>query len=69
MYHENSDIDLAIIMDSDIVPEKKKIAEICQKVEEKYKLKIDIHYFSSAFYRNKKDPLVKEILKHGVQLL
>lgn len=69
VYHESSDIDLAIITALDITNEKREIAKICQKIEKKYGTKIDIHYFSPAFYHNKKDPLVKEIIKHGVQLL
>jgi len=33
------------------------------------KKSIEIHYFKTNFYKNKKDPLVKDILRNGVKLL
>jgi len=39
------------------------------KLERAYKKHVEIHYFDKKdFYRNKKDPLVRSILKDGVRL-
>ena len=63
IYNENSDIDIAIL---------DKFADklLIKKLEEKYAKKIEVHTFDkSEFYKNKKDPLIKEILKNGIKLL
>jgi predicted nucleotidyltransferase len=66
VHHENSDIDIAIVSDN---IDKKKVNETIRKLEKKYGKKIEIHFFSRKFYNNKRDPLVKEILQHGIKLL
>ncbi len=66
IFRENSDIDIAIISDS---PDKKEIERNLRKFEKKHSKKIEIHYFSKKFYNNKRDPLVKEILNHGIKLI
>lgn len=68
VFRQTSDIDLAIISDS-ISENKKEIQKAVQKTEKKYNKKIEIHYFGSGFYKNKKDPLVAEILKNGIKLI
>ncbi len=62
IYKENSDVDIAIIG-------KKLNEKFLNKLEDKYKLKIEIHYFNkNEFYKNKKDPLIKEIIKNGIKV-
>jgi len=65
-FREKSDIDLAVISDT---LDKKSFNKCISRLEKKHKKKIEVHYFSNNFYKNKKDPLVKEILQHGVRLI
>lgn len=68
IYRENSDVDLAILYSQGI--DKKLIAKIIVKLEKKYRKKIEAHYFEKkSFYRNKKDSLVKNILKDGIKII
>ena len=61
IYKENSDVDIAVI-------NGKVNAKIIDKVEKRYKLKVEPHYFKKdEFYKNKKDPLIKEIIKNGIK--
>ena len=66
VYTKNSDIDIAIISEK---PNKKEINNIIKKIKKRYNKKIEVHYFKRNFYKNKKDPLVKEILRDGVKLI
>jgi len=67
VYRENSDIDIAILY-SEKIPQD-KIARIFASLEKTYKKKVELHYFRKVeFYKNKKDPLVKSILKDGIFL-
>lgn len=69
IFKENSDIDIAIVSDKINKKEKKEFNKLIRKTELKYKKEIEIHYFKKNFYKNKKDPLVKDILKNGVKLI
>jgi len=69
VFKEDSDIDIAIISDKISSEEKREISKLIKKIESKYKRKIEIHYFSTNFYKNKKDPLVKDILINGIKLI
>lgn len=61
IYTDKSDIDLAVLGNDRIN---------AGKIEKKYGKNIEIHYFDKIkFYRNKKDPLVKDILKNGIRLI
>lgn len=63
IFKADSDIDIAILSD-------KKIKLNVSKIEKRYGKKIEVHYFTKKeFYRNKKDPLVRDILKNGVKLI
>lgn len=66
IFKENSDMDIAIISNNVIKEETNKLIK---KLEKKHKKTIEIHYFTKNFYNNKKDPLVKEILQHGIQII
>lgn len=65
-FRSNSDIDIAIISDE---INKRDLDNIVKKIERKYSKKLEIHYFGRKFYNNKKDPLVKEILQHGIKII
>lgn len=67
VFKETSDIDIAIV--SDCLREDRGVLAAMRKIEKRYKKPIELHYFSADFYKNKKDPLVKEILKNGVGLI
>lgn len=71
IFKENSDVDVAIISDeiSNNEQNRKDVEKIVRKLEKRHKKNIEIHYFSKKFYNNKRDPLVKEILQHGVKMI
>ena len=64
LFRKYSDIDIAFIN-----VDKSKVSKTLRKLEEKYNKKLDSHFFSKNFYKNKKDPLVKDILKNGIKLI
>lgn len=65
IYKENSDIDLALLSNK-----KLNINRIIAKIEKKYNKNIELHYFNKKeFYKNKKDPLIKDILKNGIKII
>ena len=67
VYKEDSDIDVAVLITGNF--NKKPLQNIVNKAEKTYKKRVEIHYFDKFnFYKNKKDPLVKDILKNGVRL-
>ncbi len=66
VYKEGSDVDIAIVSDS---IDKKFVRKIIIALEKIYKKKIEVHFFERKFYKNKSDPLVKEILRNGVRIL
>lgn len=69
IYNENSDIDIAIISDDLTQKHKDKLNKFISRVEKRYNKQIEIHYFTKSFYKNKKDPLVKDVLRNGRQLI
>lgn len=67
IFTEESDIDIAVLSTS---IDKKAIGKEAEKLEKSYGKKVQMHFFDKkAFYSNKKDPLVREILKNGVKLI
>lgn len=69
IFKEDSDIDVAIVTNKINEKEKKELSKLIQRLELLYGKQIEIHYFGEDFYKNKKDPLVGEIMKNGVQLI
>jgi len=68
VYNNRSDVDIAVLSTDKI--NKKEINKVVSKLEKSYGKNIEVHYFNKRlFYKNKKDPLVKEILKNGIKLL
>ncbi len=66
IFSESSDVDIAIVS-SQI--NKREVDKTIKKLERKHKKKIEIHYFTKDFYKNKRDSLVKEILQHGIKII
>ncbi|MDP3765914.1 MAG: nucleotidyltransferase domain-containing protein [Nanoarchaeota archaeon] len=69
VFKDTSDIDILIISDKIINNNKKEINKLTQKLESRYEKKIEIHYFGTNFYKNKKDPFVQEVMKNGLRLI
>ena len=74
IYTEKSDIDIAIIFYDKIKERRKteaKINKIIEKIEARNKEqnKIEIHFFSESDMKNKKDPLIKEVVHNSRQML
>ena len=69
VFEETSDVDIAVVSDRIHVKEKRDFGKLIQKFEARYGKKIEVHYFGKDFYKNRKDPFVREILKNGVKLL
>lgn len=68
VYKKDSDVDIAILTVKRF--DKKRIEKVIGKLEKTYGKGIEIHYFEkNEFYRNKKDQLVKSILKDGTRLI
>ena len=66
IFKEKSDIDIAVVSNNIT---KEEVNKQIIKLEKKHKKAIEIHFFTKNFYNNKKDPLVKEILQHGIQII
>ncbi len=70
IYKEGSDVDLAVLSRYQNSLEKKKIDKIINKLEKNYHKKVELHHFErKSFYKNKRDPLVKGILRDGIRLI
>ena len=69
VHKDTSDIDIAIVSDDISEDIKKELNALAQKTESRYGKKIEVHYFGLNFYKNKKDHLVKEILRNGIRLI
>jgi len=67
VYNDKSDIDIAILTSKDL--KKDLLNKLIKKLEKRYNKAIEVHFFDkNKFYKNKKDPLVKDIIKNGVKL-
>ncbi len=67
IYNQNSDVDIAIIYQNKI--NKNNIIKKAAKIEKKFSKEIQIHFFEKReFDKNKKDPLIKEIIRNGILL-
>lgn len=66
--HPKSDIDIAIILKKRRVKVDIIIEKIISEIENKFNKKIQIHIFEEREF-NKKNKLVKEILKDGIKIV
>ena len=69
VFKDTSDIDIAVISEKINNKTKKELNKLIRKLELKYKKNVEIHYFTKEFYKNKKDPIVKEILRNGIKII
>lgn len=68
IYKDKSDIDLAVVYSGKL--DNKRINHLTGKISQSYGKLMEIHYFEkNRFYKNKKDPLVKGILRDGIRLI
>lgn len=71
IYHEDSDIDIAIIFSNKLKNKnelEEKINRDTEKISKKHKKKIEIHFFLEKDTKEK-DPLIKDILRNGKRIL
>lgn len=71
IYHENSDIDVAVIFYNHVKEKsklEKEIGHTINKIGKKNEKEIQIHFFNEKDMKAK-DPLIKDILKNGKKLL
>lgn len=68
VFRKESDIDIAVLIAKDV--DRKDLVKLTKKLEKVYSKNIELHFFyRKKFYANKKDPLIKEILKNGTALV
>lgn len=68
VYTEKSDLDLAVLTTTGT--DKGFFKKIAVKLEQDYGKNIELHFFDKkSFFKNKKDPLVRDIIKNGVELI
>ena len=71
IYHENSDIDIAVFFPNKIKNRKnmeKRIDKTIEKINSKYKKKAEMHFFLEKDIKEK-DPVIKDILRNGKKLI
>ena len=68
VYKEGSDIDIALLITKKF--NKVSFEKQVNKIKKVYRKNVEILYFDKFdFYKNKKDPLVTEVLKNGIRLI
>lgn len=72
IYSDNSDIDIAIILDvkvKNLNKLKKIIEKDINKISKKNKKEIELHFFNESDLKHKEDALIKDILRNGKDIL
>lgn len=64
IHTDKSDVDIAIVS-----AKKPNVNHMIMKLEKKYGKNIEVHLFDKDFDKNRKDPLVRDIIRNGVRLL
>lgn len=68
IYREKSDVDIAVLGPENL--DVNMILKISNRLEVKYHKHVEVHDFvKENFYKNKKDPLVNDILTNGIRLI
>jgi predicted nucleotidyltransferase len=68
IYKEKSDVDIAVLVPDGFNIDA--INKLTKKLEKNYGKRVEVHDFiKDTFYKNKKDPLVKDILQNGIRLI
>lgn len=65
---ENSDIDIALINKEKNIKEEMLAEKIAEKLENKYKRKIQLHFFNEEEWEKAKISLIKEIKKDAIEI-
>jgi len=68
IFSDKSDIDIAVICESK-ENMKSKVISIAEKLSKKYKKNIHVNFFSESDLKHKKDPLIRDILRNGKEIL
>lgn len=70
-YRKESDIDVAIILKEKNVDDELLITAVIDKLKKRFKKEIQPHYYAEKEFKNlkKKNKLVKEIIRDGIELL
>ena len=70
VFSEKSDIDVAVLTLQNAKVVKGQLLALAEKLGKSYGKDVQLHFFDKkAFYSNKKDALVSEIIKNGVLLI
>ena len=70
IYHKDSDVDIAIIIDKGTNPKiKKTISIMAEKISKKYKKEIQEHFFTIEDLKEKGDPLIKDLLRNNIEII
>jgi len=71
IFSEKSDIDIAIIFKDNDSKKKndKKINSLADNLSKKYKKEIQTHFFVEEDLKHKEDPLIKDILRNGREII
>ena len=67
IYTEKSDIDIAVILEKEDKNLIKKLKKGINRIEEKCNKSIELHFFEKK-EMNRKDPIIKEVLRNSVDL-
>lgn len=70
VYHKESDIDVAVILEEKNVNDELLITDFIDKLKKRFGKEIQPHYYTEKEFKNlKKDRLVQEIVRDGIKLL
>ena len=70
VFSDKSDIDVAVLTLQNAKPIKGLLSALAEKLSKSYGKEVQLHFFDKkAFYSNKKDPLMSEIIKNSVHLI
>jgi predicted nucleotidyltransferase len=68
-YHEQSDIDVAIVLKEKDIDIELLITNITANIKNRFKKEIQPHYFTEQEFKNTGNKIVEEIRKDGIKLL
>jgi len=69
VFNEKSDVDLAIVLKERSNLHEKKISLLTEKLSKRHKIDIQEHFFTESDLKHKEDPLIKDILRNGIEFI
>ena len=70
VFSEKSDIDVAVLTLQNAKAVKGRLLALAEKLGKNYGKEVQLHFFDKkGFYKNRRDPLVAEIIRNGIRLL